>query len=261
VDALEQVGVTDPVLDLGCARVLRSVLQPIRLSRSAQAELHDALAAKDRSTVHELLASHDAAIRDEVVGLIDLYGGPEVVAQAQARFAHHPERAEALATLAALVQGIQAQRPSLRLSVDLADLRGYAYYSGPRFSVYARGLTDALARGGRYDEVGAVFGRRRAAVGFSLDVRQLADVAPAIAAPQAILAPALSADQAAWAPSLALAVATLRRQGEVVVCALPGHDDHVAELACDRVLAPVPSGSGAAASPGTVHVQWVVRAL
>jgi ATP phosphoribosyltransferase regulatory subunit len=53
------------------------------------------------------------------------------------------------------------------VSYDLADLRGYAYYSGMRFGIYAPGAADALVRGGRYDEVGAVFGRNRPAVGFS----------------------------------------------------------------------------------------------
>ena len=42
-------------------------------------------------------------------------------------------------------------------------MSGYAYYSGPRFAVYAaHGSSDALARGGRYDEVGAAFGRSAA---------------------------------------------------------------------------------------------------
>jgi hypothetical protein len=55
---------------------------------------------------------------------------------------------------------------------------GYAYYSGARFAIYGAGCSDALARGGRYDEVGAVFGRNRPAVGFSLDLKELAEVAP-----------------------------------------------------------------------------------
>jgi ATP phosphoribosyltransferase regulatory subunit len=50
-----------------------------------------------------------------------------------------------------------------KVTFDLADLRGYAYYTGARFSIYAAGASDALVRGGRYDEVGAVFGRNRPA--------------------------------------------------------------------------------------------------
>ena len=69
-------------------------------------------------------------------------------------------------------------RIRLRVGFDLADLSGYAYYSGARFAVYARGASDALVRGGRYDEVGAVFGRNRPAVGFSLDLKALVAGAP-----------------------------------------------------------------------------------
>ena len=43
-------------------------------------------------------------------------------------------------------------------------MSGYAYYSGTRFAIYGAAANDALARGGRYDEVGAVFGRNRPAV-------------------------------------------------------------------------------------------------
>ena len=64
------------------------------------------------------------------------------------------------------------------VTVDLADLRGYAYYSGTRFAIYVPGASDALVRGGRYDEVGAVFGRNRPAAGFSLDIKQLVAVVP-----------------------------------------------------------------------------------
>jgi ATP phosphoribosyltransferase regulatory subunit len=64
---------------------------------------------------------------------------------------------------------LASQLGDARVTFDLADLRGYAYYSGPRFSVYASGAGDALVRGGRYDGVGAVFGhnhdRARPAVG------------------------------------------------------------------------------------------------
>jgi ATP phosphoribosyltransferase regulatory subunit len=95
-----------------------------------------------------------------------------------------------------------------KLSFDLADLRGYAYYSGAMFSVYAKGAADALARGGRYDEVGAVFGRNRPAVGFSLDVKALVGVA----APR----PLRAAIRAPWgeAPDLRQAIASLRTRAK-----------------------------------------------
>src|SRR6185436_11888394 len=110
---------------------------------------------------------------------------------------------------------LAGQLPGTRVSFDLADLRGYAYYTGVRWSIYAPGAHDALARGGRYDEVGAVFGRKRPAAGFSLDVKALVEVV----APR----PLRAAIRAPWSesPELRAAIAALRARGDTVVCVLP----------------------------------------
>ena len=121
------------------------------------------------------------------------------------------------------------------------DLRGYAYYTGMRFAVFAQdpqGAAIELARGGRYDEVGAVFGRKRPAVGFSLDLKELVcAVAPR---------PLEGAVRAPWGtqPGLREAIARLRSAGNTVVCTLPGHDHEVDEFECDRELVQVPPGDG-----------------
>ena len=140
---------------------------------------------------------------------------------------------EALAQLRWLARHVDGD---VRTSYDLADLRGYAYYTGVRFGIYTPGASDALVRGGRYDEVGAVFGRNRPAVGFSLDVKELAGVAAKRPLKPAIRAPWLDAG-AAEAPALRSAIAGLRRDGETVVCVMPGHESEVDEFHCDRELA------------------------
>jgi len=101
------------------------------------------------------------------------------------------------------------------------------------FSLYAPGAADALARGGRYDAVGKIFGRDRPAVGFGLDIKALAAVAP--------LLPQRAAIRAPWREDASLhkAIASLRRRGETVVCALPGHESQVDEFHCDRALVEV----------------------
>ncbi|NBS47414.1 MAG: ATP phosphoribosyltransferase regulatory subunit, partial [Betaproteobacteria bacterium] len=137
---------------------------------------------------------------------------------------------------------VQISHPAVRVTVDLADLRGYAYYSGARFAIYAQGISDALVRGGRYDEVGAVFGRNRPAAGFSLDVKELVAAVPRRALRAAIRAP--------WDADAALraAVSALRARGETVVQVLPGHESEIDEFDCDRELV-LQSG------------RWVVMAL
>jgi len=100
-------------------------------------------------------------------------------------------------------------------------------------------------RGGRYDEVGAVFGRRRPAVGFSLDLKIIADLLTGSQGPNV-----RAAVRAPWGQDAALrdAVRALRGQGHTVVCVLPGHEHDVQEFDCDRELA-------------LVDGRWTVRAL
>ena len=99
------------------------------------------------------------------------------------------------------------------------------------FAAYAQGWSNALARGGRYDEVGKAFGRARAATGFSMDLRELASAHPDGGAKPGILAPYKPNDAA-----LQKRIASLRARGEIVIVDLPGHAGTRAELGCDRQL-------------------------
>ena len=157
---------------------------------------------------------------------MQLYGDVSVLDEAEKALRAIPGVLPALANLRELA----ARLDGAEVSFDLADLRGYAYYSGMRFGIYVPGAADALVRGGRYDEVGAVFGRNRPAVGFSLDLRELVGVVPTRPLRAAIRAP--------WsdASGLRKAIADLRQTGETVVCVLPGHGSEIEEFHCDREL-------------------------
>jgi ATP phosphoribosyltransferase regulatory subunit len=227
LDSLKAVKLKDFTLDLSDARIVPALLSGIPLSADAQTALHSALAAKDVSGVKALAHDLPAQVRDALVALVNLYGEPSsVLDQAEKAFAAWPVVMQALAEL----RQIAADLPDLAITVDLADLRGYAYYSGVRFAIFVPGASDALVRGGRYDEVGAVFGRKRPAVGFSLDLKELVSVVPERALKAAIRAP--------WgtAKGLRQAIAALRANGETVVCVMPGHESEVDEFNCDREL-------------------------
>jgi ATP phosphoribosyltransferase regulatory subunit len=116
------------------------------------------------------------------------------------------------------------------LSFDLADLRGYHYHSGVVFAAYCNRHSSAIALGGRYDKVGKSFGRGRPATGFSMDLREIARIAPTAGAARAILAPA-GGDGA-----LQERIGALRQAGERVVIELPGHEGTWTETGCDRQL-------------------------
>ena len=221
-------GVNDLSVDMADVRIVNSLLQGTSISLHTLGQIHAALAAKDASELNSLTASVKdlpVASREGLQSLLQLYGDASVLDEAEK--ALHPNKAvrKALQNLKWLASHVEG---SAKVSFDLADLRGYAYYSGTRFAIYGHGAE--LARGGRYDEVGAVFGRNRPAVGFSLDLKELVNVLPPRALKAAIRAP--------WAENaeLSAAIARLRAEGDTVVCVLPGHEHEVNEFDCDRDL-------------------------
>ena len=226
LDCLRAAKVQDISVDLGDARIVRLLLDGTAADSATLANIHAALAAKDASALADATQALPPAARDGLQALLGLYGGITVLDEAVRVL---PASAGLTAVLAQLRQ-LAGHLDGVRVTFDLADLRGYAYYSGARFAIYVPGASDALVRGGRYDEVGAVFGRNRPAAGFSMDVRELVGVV----APR----PLRAAIRAPWSetPALRAAIAALRAGGETVVCALPGAPNEVDEFLCDREL-------------------------
>jgi ATP phosphoribosyltransferase regulatory subunit len=224
--ALAACALVDVRLDVGHVGVFRAVARRGGVNAVLESELLEALVAKDHAGLAGLSAGLDAETRAGLRMLPELYGGAEVLERAAAALPPYPEITAALADLGRLVR-----ENGIAMSIDLADLRGYYYHSGVVFAAYCNGLPSAIALGGRYDEVGKAFGRARPATGFSLDLRELARVAPGLARRGSILAP--HGDD----PALRAAIEGLRRKGEVVIVDLPGHAAHRTELGCDRQLA------------------------
>ena len=228
LEALSAAGVSAVSVDMADVRIVGSLLAGVNMPAKTLALVHTALAAKDASELDSLTASLgsriSAAARQGLLALLQLYGDEKVLDEASQVLKAFPDVHSALANL----KWLASQVGGVKVSFDLADLRGYAYYSGIRFAIY--GQSAELARGGRYDEVGAVFGRRRPAVGFSLDLKELVSVLPPRPLKAAVRAP--------WADDVGLrmAIARLRGAGDTVVCVLPGHEHEVNEFDCDREL-------------------------
>jgi ATP phosphoribosyltransferase regulatory subunit len=238
LDCLKAAKLQAPSVDLADARIVKSLLSGVSINSERLTALYAALAAKDNPELVSLTRDMPTHARQGLLALIQLYGDEGVLFEAEKALQSTPGIRDALQNLKQLASHLQG----VNVTFDLADLRGYAYYTGAHFAIYASGSAGALVRGGRYDEVGAVFGRNRPAAGFSMDLKAL--VAAVI--PRSLQA----AIRAPWRndASLSRAIATLRSQGEVVVCVLPGHESEVDEFHCDRVLLEVAG-------------QWVVQAI
>ncbi|MGE5524473.1 MAG: ATP phosphoribosyltransferase regulatory subunit [Rhodospirillaceae bacterium] len=227
--ALTASGVRQVHLDIGHVGVFRSVVSHGGVDASLESELFRAVQSKNVPALEELTAGLRRETREALVALPQLYGGAEVLARARRVLPRYPEIRAALRDLAALSE--QLEDGAHIRCFDLAELRGYHYHTGVVFAAYSEGRPNALAQGGRYDEIGKAFGRARPATGFSMDLRALAAVGAAVEERVSVLAP--------YAPSdteLQRRIAALRARGTPVIVGLPGHAGAKLETNCTRQL-------------------------
>lgn len=230
LDGLAMAGIAQPVVDLGDARILRALLAGLPLDASGLERIIAALTAKDPAALVTATVGVPSESADALLRLPELYGGDDTLDRARQVLPARPLLAKALDDLAAVTRRIGASHPEARIVYDLADHSGHAYYTGTRFSMFAPGGHAALVRGGRYDEVGAVFGRNRPAAGFGLDLKVLGTMSEAPPQRSAIAAPWLDDD------GLRASIRKLRAMGETVLCLKQGDHPASDSFLIDREL-------------------------
>jgi len=229
LQSLKLLGIDGVHLDLGHVAVFRALVRQADLDEKVEVALFNALQSKDVPALNSLVAGLPQDTRDALLALPQLYGSTDEVLRRARQLL--PDVAEIRMALNELQTAAQELQPlAADIGIDLAELRGYHYHSGMVFAAYHAGSHDAIALGGRYDDVGKSFGRARPATGFSMDLRQLHGLLAKQAMPQGILAP-LDQD-----PGLQKKIAELREQGNAVVVDMLGEAAHRAELNCDREL-------------------------
>ena len=233
VKTLHSAGIEHVYLDLGHVGIFRGLAQQANLDSECEARLFDALQRKAKPEIATLLAERALpdSLHKMLNSLADLHGDEAVLDRAASVLAEADASVTAaldnLRQIAASIRGLDG----ISLHFDLAELRGYHYHTGAVFAAFVPGQGQAIAQGGRYDDIGKVFGRARPATGFSTDLKNvLSLVAAKTPEVRGIFAPC--EDDVA----LAVCIDALREAGERVIQALPGQQGGAVEMGCDREL-------------------------
>lgn len=227
-------GVDKIHLDLGHVAIFRSLIKDSGVLPEFEVDLYNVLQTKDVTGLKELLASSldkrlDKPIRDALMLLPELYGDRKILIYARKTLPHYPEIENALNQLETIEAELKTYVDTI--TFDLSDLRGYHYHTGVVFAAYVQGNANAIALGGRYDEIGKAFGRARPATGFSMDLRQLSTLTKLDISPKGILAPYKKDDK-----TLEKVIDELRAEGHIVITELPGDESEEDTLYYDRKL-------------------------
>lgn len=245
VAALDCAGIAAPVIELGHVGVFRALADAGKLG-GCEPALFDALQRKSEPDIDALArdASIKGATRSFLHALPNLMGGEHVIDEARALAKRLPAAVmRALDEVAELGRVVRRRVPGVELRFDLGELSGYGYHTGPVFTAFGPALGRAIARGGRYDGLGSIYGRARPATGFDVNLKHLPQP---VGEKGAIWVPALDAARGKRQQSLEAKIAALRANGERVVCSLTNGERPAGE--CDRELV-------------FASDRWLVRAL
>ena len=230
----EVAGVNDIYLDIGNVDIYRNLVKQAGLSEEDEIRLFELLQQKAVTEIGQLVASLsvDASLAKMIMQLAELNGDVSIIARAREQLKQAgPDVLAAVDYLEQVAHGVSKHNKSIRLNVDLAELHGYHYHTGVVFGAFVPQLGQEIARGGRYDDIGRIFGRARPATGFSTDLKQLINLSTCdIQVPQKILAPA---DEDA---ALQQKIDTLRAEGYCVSRMLPGQVVDAAAMGCSQKL-------------------------
>lgn len=213
----EAAGVTRRLtLDIGHIGIYDALFSDAGLDADLEAQIFDALQRKSAPDIERLAGSLSTEVASKLLTLSSLHGSPDVIGAARAALGGEAVVDDALDELEAALEHVRLAYPDVDVYIDLTELRGFRYHTGLVFAVYLEGRGSAVAKGGRYDNIGAVFGRDRPATGFAVDLKALIDDAvtqqsealPVIAPPSN-------------EPALREAIAALRAAGRVVVVDVP----------------------------------------
>ena len=236
LEMLALTGLQNIHLDLGHVGIYRALSRQAGLTELQESELFGVLQRKARPELQGLIDSYaiNADLKAMLLKLPELNGGKDVLDKARTVFLKaNNEVKEALADLESIAEKLVVRFPFLPISFDLAELRGYHYHTGIVFAAFVPSIGREIARGGRYDNIGAVFGRARPATGFSADLKLLSSLSKQycqVKQRELIFAPYSEDVQ------LNEKIRELRANQQAVVQQLPGQTGSTKELGCTSIL-------------------------
>ena len=175
IECLQQVGLHSFKISLGHVGFFKGLLVRAGLSLEGQKRAEQAAARKDLPRLEEILLQERVTktFARAILEAPELCGQAEVLAKGRELTGNEKPLARALDRLTKVYQLLCSAGYKDSLFLDLGEFRGFDYYDGVVFDVFADGVGIELGGGGRYDHLIGRFGRNIPSTGFALNVDRL----------------------------------------------------------------------------------------
>ena len=174
IEALQQLGIDDFQLNLGQIGFFQGIVEDTTLSEAEITVIKERLDRRDREELTRFLQARDLPEGKErlILEILTLCGGEEVIERASG-LADNKTSEAALENLAEIYRILDDYHLADRVVIDLAEVRGFGYYTGLMFEGFSRSLGSSITKGGRYDDLIAKFGYPCPAVGCAFDIDRI----------------------------------------------------------------------------------------
>lgn len=167
VESLLAAGLKDFQISIGNVEYFKGICAQAGLDEETEAQLREFISGKNIFGAQELLLEKGIEQKwsDLLLKVTDYFGSVEVLAQAR-ESADNDRSNSAAVRLEKLYSVLCEYKVEKYVSFDLGMLSKYNYYTGVIFKAFTYGVGDAIAKGGRYDNLLGYFGKKAPAVGF-----------------------------------------------------------------------------------------------
>lgn len=175
IESLRQVGLQSFTVSLGHVGFFKGLLVCAGLSAEGRKRAEEAAARKDLPRLEEIILHERVSKRSarRILDALELCGTADVLAKGRSLANGEKPLLQALDRLADVYRMLCASGFKDLLLLDLGEFRGFDYYDGVVFDVFADGIEVELGGGGRYNHLIGRFGRDLPSTGFGLNVDRL----------------------------------------------------------------------------------------
>ncbi len=174
IDSLLKSGLVDFQIEVGHADYFKGLVEAANLQEDKIEELKILLSNKNYFGVEELISECGVPenVRKVFTMLPELVGSADVIRSAK-NLISNDKINTALDRMEKVYNLLTIYGYEKYVSFDLGFISNYSYYTGIVFGAYTYGTGDAIANGGRYDNLLSQFGKDAPAIGFCINLDNL----------------------------------------------------------------------------------------
>lgn len=176
VESIENCTSADFKLEIGHAGFFKELCKKLNVSDEIISEIYDCVESRNFVSLNNILDKIGKnPITDSIRNLPRFFGGLEIIEKAK-QIDLGDEGQKSLDYLKELYELLCKAGLSEKIVIDLSLVNRTNYYTGIIFKGYLQGSGVSVVSGGRYDSLGAEFGRDMPSTGFGIETGALASV-------------------------------------------------------------------------------------